>query len=68
MIGKGEVFPASLLSKRAGKPAFADPGRAGQQEAMPLADPVKAGQLEKDPAIEPPGGMEVGVFDLCVVP
>lgn len=68
MIGDGEVFPTSLLSKRAGKPTLADAGRAGQQEAMPLADPVAAGQLEKDPAVEPPGGAKVGVFDLCVVP
>ena len=67
MIGDGEVLPASLLSKRAGKPTLADTGGAGQQEAVPLADPVTAGELEEEPAIEPPGGAEVGVLDLRVV-
>ena len=62
MDGK-ESIAASLMGQCAGQPAFADSGRADQQQVLMLPDPIAGGQRAHEPAVQAAGMLVVDVLD-----
>jgi hypothetical protein len=67
LIENGSVVAASPMAERASKPAFADAGRAAQDDVVVGIDPTALGQLLEQGAIETAGGTIVDVFDGSLV-
>ena len=52
MIEDGTIVAAGLVAERAGDPALAGPGRAGDQEVLLAVDPVAVDELGEEGAVD----------------
>ena len=63
LIENGSVVAASPMAERASKPAFADAGRATQDDVVVGIDPTAVGQLLEQGAIETARSTIVDILD-----
>ena len=56
------------MAERAGKPAFSQAARAGDQQITALGDPIAGGELEEQSAVEPARTLIVDVLDAGGMP
>ena len=66
-IEDGDVLPASLVSERAGQPAFAQAAGAGDEQIASLGDPIAGGELEEQRPVEPARDLIIDVLDAGVM-
>jgi hypothetical protein len=67
LIENGPIIAASPVSESAGKPTFADPGRAAQDDVIVGVDPTTLGELLEQRAIETARGTIIDILDGCRV-
>ena len=63
LVEDGAVVAAGLVAERAGKPTFADAGRAAQDQILVGVDPVAVGELLEQRAIEAARGAVIDILD-----
>ena len=63
MVEDGAVVAACLVAERAGDPALADAGRAGDQQVLLAADPVAVDELGEEGAIEAARRAQIDILD-----
>ena len=63
MVEDGAVVAAGLVAERAGDPALADAGRAGDEQVLVPLDPVAGGELLEQRAVEAARRLQIDVLD-----
>ena len=63
MVEDGAVVAAGLVAERAGDPALADAGRAGDQQILVAVDPVASDELLEQGAVEAADGAQIDILD-----
>jgi hypothetical protein len=63
VIGGGEIFPAGLVTERAGKPTLPDATWPRDKQIVFGADPIPGSQFQEEIAVETTEGPVVNVFD-----
>ena len=68
LIEHRAIIPARLMTEGTGKPTFAEPGFADNDQVLVLVDPIAGCELGEQRLVEAARGFHVGVFDDGVLP